>query len=190
MPACALGAAARPCQTPNPPTCCLPALLCPAGVPRNAVHYTTLMSTLQRAGQWERSLSVYRDMARAGVQPDVVARNAAMTACGKVRGVQGERRTAQRSAAQRRGRERAAVVVYLHAAPWDRAWGRRLCQAAAALRWVVLELVSRPFDSWRRPPIHSPAGLGLGEGLGDFCGHETVRSAADCGQLQRAPLCV
>lgn len=54
------------------------------GLRPNVVHYTTLMSVLQRAGQWRQSMEVYRRMEAAGVQPDVVAHNSAIAACAKV----------------------------------------------------------------------------------------------------------
>lgn len=116
-----------------------------AGLQLNVVHYTTLMSCLQKAGQvrwpqlasrisccrsaepaaadgflcawtapgsgshtydslhvasprltaslcwgpclpqWERSMEVFKRMERSGIQPDVVAHNAAIAACAKVR---------------------------------------------------------------------------------------------------------
>ncbi|KAL4859511.1 Pentatricopeptide repeat-containing protein [Chlorella vulgaris] len=51
------------------------------GLQLNVVHYTTLMSCLQKAGQWEQSMRVYRHMEAASILPDVVAHNAAITAC-------------------------------------------------------------------------------------------------------------
>lgn len=56
-----------------------------AGLQLNEVHYTTLMSCLQKAGQWEQSVAVFREMRAAGVAPDVVAYNAAIAACARVR---------------------------------------------------------------------------------------------------------
>lgn len=35
--------------------------------------------------QWERSIEVFKGMERSGIQPDVVAHNAAIAACAKVR---------------------------------------------------------------------------------------------------------
>ena len=56
-----------------------------AGLQLNVVHYTTLMSCLQKGGQWEASVAAFRSMAASGVAPDVVAHNAAIAACARVR---------------------------------------------------------------------------------------------------------
>jgi pentatricopeptide repeat protein len=50
----------------------------------NVVHYTTLMSVLQRAGRWEQAMAVFERMEAAGVEPDVQAYNAAITTYAKV----------------------------------------------------------------------------------------------------------
>ena len=44
------------------------------------VHYTTLMSVMQKAGRWDASVSVFHQMEAAGITPDVLAHNAAITA--------------------------------------------------------------------------------------------------------------
>ncbi len=49
----------------------------------NVIHYTTLMTTLQRAGAWKESVEVFNKMSASGVKADVVSYNAAITACAK-----------------------------------------------------------------------------------------------------------
>jgi pentatricopeptide repeat domain-containing protein 1 len=49
----------------------------------NVFHYTTLMTTLQRAGVWKESVEVFNKMSSVGVKADVVSYNAAITACAK-----------------------------------------------------------------------------------------------------------
>lgn len=49
----------------------------------NVIHYTTLMTTLQRAGAWKESVEVFNKMSSSGVNADVVSYNAAITACAK-----------------------------------------------------------------------------------------------------------
>jgi pentatricopeptide repeat domain-containing protein 1 len=53
------------------------------GITPNVFHYTTLMTTLQRAGAWKESVEVFNKMERSGVKADVVSYNAAITACAK-----------------------------------------------------------------------------------------------------------
>lgn len=49
----------------------------------NAVVYTTLLSCLQRAGQWRRAVAVFREMEPAGLKADVRAYNSLITSCAR-----------------------------------------------------------------------------------------------------------
>ena len=47
------------------------------------ITYTTLISCCQRAGQWVRAMSVFREMEEAGVAADLKAYNSVISACAR-----------------------------------------------------------------------------------------------------------
>ncbi|GAB4817867.1 hypothetical protein N2152v2_004913 [Parachlorella kessleri] len=86
-----------------------PAAVAAARLAPNVVHYTTLMSVLQRAGRWEQAMEAFEKMEAAGVVADVQAYNVAITACAK--GLDWEKAWAVFAAMRRAGVE-PSIISY------------------------------------------------------------------------------